>query len=248
MKQKRKDKIKVKQRIEKMASFTSLPDSVIIQILSYLDYPLLVRSTRVCTRWHRLCYDPSLWKSLHIRTEHTSKMVDETIAKLIPHKTNLISSVNLVDCPGLKDDSLVHISLNCPNLRKLFLTDCHFITDTGIFALARNCNVLETVSLLLRNISAKALVSLVENNPGIRKLYASSTAVTENTIKAISTGCPQLDAKGFSWISPVGHILVLVPRFDHEFVTTFQGHGSVGGKNGHLICNELCFQQRPVSQ
>lgn len=193
MKQKRKDKIKVKQRIEKMASFTSLPDSVIIQILSYLDYPLLVRSTRVCTRWHRLCYDPSLWKSLHIRTEHTSKMVDETIARLIPHKTNLISSVNLVDCPGLKDDSLVHISLNCPNLRKLFLTDCHFITDTGIFALARNCNVLETVSLLLRNISAKALVSLVENNPGIRKLYASSTAVTENTIKAISTGCPQLE-------------------------------------------------------
>lgn len=193
MKQKRKDKIKVTQRIEKMASFTSLPDSVIIQILSFLDYPLLVRSTRVCTRWHRLCYDPSLWRSVHIRTKHASKIVDETIARLIPHKTNLISSVNLTDCSGLKDDSLVHISFNCPNLRKLFLIGCHFITDTGIFALARNCNVLETVSIPLRNISSKALVSLVENNPGIRKLYAYSIAVTENTIKAISTGCPQLE-------------------------------------------------------
>ena len=48
--------------------------------------------------------------------------------------------------------------------------------------------------------------------------------------------CGLLRAKGFPWtsrrISPAGHILVLVTRFDREFVPTFQGHGSVGGKNG----------------
>ena len=33
--------------------------------------------------------------------------------------------------------------------------------------------------------------------------------------------CGLLFAKGFPWISPVGHILVLVPSFDHEFVMTF---------------------------
>ena len=42
--------------------------------------------------------------------------------------------------------------------------------------------------------------------------------------------CGSLRAKGFPWISPAGHILVLVPRFDREFVPTFQRHGSVGGK------------------
>ena len=42
--------------------------------------------------------------------------------------------------------------------------------------------------------------------------------------------CGLLRAKGFPWISPAGHILVLVPRFEREFVPTFQRHGSVGGK------------------
>ena len=44
--------------------------------------------------------------------------------------------------------------------------------------------------------------------------------------------CGLLRAKGFPWISPVGYILVLVPRFDRGFNMTFQGHGSVRGKNG----------------
>ena len=35
--------------------------------------------------------------------------------------------------------------------------------------------------------------------------------------------------------SPVGHILVLVPRFDREFVITFQGHvGRLGTRQKWL--------------
>ena len=176
-----------------MADFTSLPDSVIIQILSYLDYPLLVRSTRVCSRWHRLGYDPSLWKTIAIPSYHASKIQADTIARIIPRKTNLISSVDLSDCSGVQDDSLVHISLNCPNLRRIFLDGCHFITDAGVLCLARNCNVLEAVSIPLRYISEKAVISLVQNNPGIKELLAYSVAVTENTMKAISTGCPEIE-------------------------------------------------------
>ena len=56
-------------------------------------------------------------------------------------------------------------------------------------------------------------------------------------------------AKGFPWISPAGHILVLVPRFDREVVPSFQGHGSVGGKNStrfeiNFVFNEgLCLNK-----
>ena len=38
--------------------------------------------------------------------------------------------------------------------------------------------------------------------------------------------CSLLRAKCRPWIPLVRHILVLVPRFDREFVMTFQGHGS----------------------
>ena len=55
--------------------------------------------------------------------------------------------------------------------------------------------------------------------------------------------CGLLRAKGFPRISPAGHILVLVPRFDREFVPTFQGHGSVGGKNGTRFEMNFVFNE-----
>ena len=130
---------------------------------------------------------------MDIWQKHASKVATDTIWRIVPRKTNFISSVNLTNCIGVKDESLQYISVHCPNLRNLYLNGCNFITDHGIFALARNCSVLETVSIPLRNISERALSSLVKNNPGVRKLYAYSIAVTENTIKAISTGCPELE-------------------------------------------------------
>ena len=42
--------------------------------------------------------------------------------------------------------------------------------------------------------------------------------------------CSLLPAKGFTWASPVRQILVLVPRFDREFVMTFQRHGYSAAK------------------
>lgn len=176
-----------------MATVTSLPDAVIIHILSYLDYPRLVRCSRVCSRWHRLCYDPSLWKTLRIRPKHATNVAADTVARVVARRTNLISSINLTNCTGVKDESLKHISLNCPNLRKLYLNGCNLITNYGIFALARNCDALETVSIPLKNVSERALSNLVKNNSGLRKLYAYSIAVTENTIKVISSGCPELE-------------------------------------------------------
>lgn len=175
-----------------MATFSSLPDSVIVQILSYLDYSVIIRSTRVCTRWHRLCYDPSLWKNVYIRDKHASKIKGDTITRLIPHRSNLISSVTLTNCTGVGDDTLIHLSSNCPNLRKIFLTGCNLITDSGILALAHNCNVLKTVSIPSKNISEAAMITLVQNNPRIRQLCAYSIAVTQNTMDAISNGCPDL--------------------------------------------------------
>ena len=42
---------------------------------------------------------------------------------------------------------------------------------------------------------------------------------------------------------PAGHILVLVPRFDREFVPTFQRHGSVGDKNGTQFEMNFVFHE-----
>ena len=51
-------------------------------------------------------------------------------------------------------------------------------------------------------------------------------------------------SKGFMLIPPVMQNLVLVPRLDREFVTTFKryGHGA------RFEVNFICFQRRPPSQ
>ena len=65
--------------------------------------------------------------------------------------------------------------------------------------------------------------------------------------------CGLLRAKGFPWIPPVGCISVLVPSFDHEFAMTFQGDGSVRGKNGAgfeitFVFNESLCLNKQTSQ
>ena len=59
-------------------------------------------------------------------------------------------------------------------------------------------------------------------------------------------GCVYLKrAKGFTWISLVRQILVLMPRFDCEFVMIFQGHGLSAAKmvNG-LYWNSTLFSTK----
>ena len=51
--------------------------------------------------------------------------------------------------------------------------------------------------------------------------------------------------KDFTWITPVRQILVLVPRFDREFVTTFQRHDLSAAKmapdlNSTLFSTKAC--------
>ena len=67
--------------------------------------------------------------------------------------------------------------------------------------------------------------------------------------------CSLLRAKGSAWIPPDGHILVLVPRFDREFVMTFQGRGRNGARfvikflfNEGLCLNKLTFPRNNCSE
>ena len=52
-----------------------------------------------------------------------------------------------------------------------------------------------------------------------------------------------LQAKGITWIPPARHILVLVNRFDREFVMTLQRHGSISGKNGGRFDINFVFNE-----
>ena len=55
-------------------------------------------------------------------------------------------------------------------------------------------------------------------------------------------------AKGFKRTPPVGHVSVLMPRYDREFVMTFQRHGYSAGKMAPDLNSIFFSQRRHVSQ
>ncbi|KAM4749453.1 F-box/LRR-repeat protein 12-like [Rhinophrynus dorsalis] len=47
-------------------TLSCLPDSVLLEVLSFLSVRDLIRSVRVCKRWKRLVMDKSLWRSVNL--------------------------------------------------------------------------------------------------------------------------------------------------------------------------------------
>jgi hypothetical protein len=49
------------------STWLQLSDEMLLLIFGLLDAPELSRAAVVCTRWHRIAQDASLWKGLHAR-------------------------------------------------------------------------------------------------------------------------------------------------------------------------------------
>uniref|UniRef100_A0A8C5VJS9 F-box and leucine rich repeat protein 12 n=1 Tax=Microcebus murinus TaxID=30608 RepID=A0A8C5VJS9_MICMU len=53
-----------------MATFAELPDSVLLEIFSYLPVRDRIRISRVCHRWKRLVDDRWLWRHVDLTLEN----------------------------------------------------------------------------------------------------------------------------------------------------------------------------------
>lgn len=176
-----------------MADINSLPDSVIVYILSFLRYPRLVSSSCVSKRWRRLCFDSSLWRKVWFYPSHASKVSGELVRNLVPRRSSYIFSIDLEGCSQINDESIKHLSKNCPNLRKLSIKSCQLVTDQGVISIAQNCFKLLSVKFPMDKITSKGLVAVIKNNPHLKRIYAFSRAVTQKTMDALSTNCADLE-------------------------------------------------------
>ena len=176
-----------------MADLNTLPDSIIVHILSFLRYPNLVSTSGVCKRWRRLCFDSSLWRKLWFYPSHASKVSRELVRKLVPRRSSYIFSIDLEGCSQINDESIKFLARRCPNLKKLSIKTCHLVTDQGIIAIAQNCFKLLSVKFPMDNVTSKGLVAVVKNNPHLKRIFAFSRAVTQKSMDAISANCADLE-------------------------------------------------------
>lgn len=177
-----------------MKKAPSIPDSILVDIFSYLTVRELVRSvSTVCRRWRRLCYDSSLWReittddfasSIHVR--------DETIVTLIRHGKT-IKKLSLRGCYQISNRVLKEVAINGTRLQHLDLENCFKVTDRGLISIARSCNQLRTVNLLNTRVTEQGLRNLLRNNPHLVELTSAPGAVTEATLQDMATHCRQLE-------------------------------------------------------
>lgn len=160
--------------------FESLPDEVLAQILSYLPKVFLVRLSIVNSRWHRVCFDASMWRDVCIPFHFRYNVVDSTLMKLTAFSRN-VNKLYLVECRNLTDDLLEFISIHCPHLKKLQLCGCTKITDKGMLSIARRCTKLKKLGIAKTKITDQSVNILIQNNPSLTSLEASTQACTVET-------------------------------------------------------------------
>ena len=71
----------------KTAGINSLPEHILLTILSYLSTKYLCLASGVCRKWYMLCWDPQLWRSMKI-----SKYSGRNIDKVLSHHSIQIST------------------------------------------------------------------------------------------------------------------------------------------------------------
>lgn len=107
--------------------------------------------------------------------------------------TSLVE-LGLQDCQKLTDEALKHVSVGLPGLRKINLSFCVSVTDTGVKSLSR-LPVLEDLNLRsCDNVSDIGVGFLVDDgNARLQTLDVSFCAnVTDNAMKLIAGGMPML--------------------------------------------------------
>ena len=139
----------------------NLPDSALLEIFSFLSICEKIRSSRVCRSWRRILNDWKLWQTIDTRTESrlSNVMQDDTVKDWTQAWGRHITKLYLDECHWLTDQCVRTIGEFCPNLQALSLNRCAKVGNPGIIYLAKLCHRLEEVNLYQTRITAIGFVS-----------------------------------------------------------------------------------------
>jgi len=112
------------------------------------------------------------------------KLRDEHIIGIIDKHFMLdcaIKEIDLTDCVGITDATLVHIANKCKRLKHLFVSRCVNITEDGIQAIAEKIgkNLDSLYYSGCNRCTDAALQAVVQHCPNLVELWADDTGITQ---------------------------------------------------------------------
>ncbi|XP_032868196.1 F-box/LRR-repeat protein 12 [Amblyraja radiata] len=121
-------RLKMAAVLGEKAALNSLPENVLVEILSYLSTRDLLRISGVCKRWRRLAYDKGLWKDVNLTPYKVNSRI---LWHLVRHylggtlRTLRVKGVlhSVKKHESLTEALLLEIGKRCPNLSELRLIE-----------------------------------------------------------------------------------------------------------------------------
>ncbi|KAL6079315.1 Fbox domain containing protein [Balamuthia mandrillaris] len=170
----------------------SLPEEVIVHILSYLPhFPYLVRCSTVCRLWRRLACCEQLWRAVYLGNyEHIAS--DQLLVWIVAMNPRL-EVLSLKGCTQVSDVGLTAALGRCSNLRELHLEDLERqFTVRCLLMIGKLCPNLHTLVLpgILEHPD-EVIQPIIQFCPNLR-VFKSFSQFSEMTMRCLSETCKHL--------------------------------------------------------
>ncbi|KLU81275.1 F-box/LRR-repeat protein 2 [Magnaporthiopsis poae ATCC 64411] len=171
--------VEVRSRKSTFNMWTKMPHEIKVQIFSHLRPRQLVRSSRTCKDFYRICFDGQLWTSFDA-SEFYRQIPADSLAKIIVAAGPFVKDLNLRGCVQVEHYKRAEAVVKaCKNLINATLEGC-------------------------RNFQQSTLHSLLRTNERLARLNLTGLgAVTNTTCRIVAESCPQLEMFNVSWCEHV---------------------------------------------
>ncbi|KAL2076670.1 hypothetical protein ACEWY4_027733 [Coilia grayii] len=171
------------------ACWDRLPDELLLRILSCLSLRDLLRTSRVCKRWHQLSFDESLWQSVDLEG-----------------KVRLGNALGQVLSAGALRLRCPHTSIGEPcfnhkeqlRVQHMDLTGCT-VSPEIIHDIMSRCTKLQNLSLEGLALSDSILQSLAKNPQLVRLNLSGCSGFSSETLAEMLRSCTRLSELNVSW-------------------------------------------------
>ena len=112
------------------------PLDIFLSVFTYLSQRDLAAASNVSKRWSAVCYDASLWSTIHLC--HMYHRVDDAllVTLLSSGRFPYLQYLCLDRCSAITDTALAAIHHYCPRLEWLSVVHCHRLTVPALIAFA----------------------------------------------------------------------------------------------------------------
>ncbi|XP_013607473.1 PREDICTED: putative F-box/LRR-repeat protein 23 [Brassica oleracea var. oleracea] len=152
-------------------NWAELPSDLTSWILSKLSaVDILQNAQKVCTKWHRVCKDPAMWRKIDMRNSGDLRY-NLVMMCLVDSSIRSQRGFVEIDIWHFGTDSLLnYISHRSSNLRSLRLAVCYPITTYGLTDALMKLPLLEELEVSYCSLSAESLEVVGQSCPNLKTL------------------------------------------------------------------------------